>query len=284
MTKRMALADGMLLLTAMIWGLAFVVVKNTVETIPPAQMVTMRHAIAAALTALLFGKQLRGLTRWDVARGALIGTVLGLAYCIQTDALRYTTAGKNAFLTTLYVLLVPVLGALFLGMRLHRRTLGSAALMFLGIALLSLGDVTGGLNRGDVLTLLCSVFYAIHILLIERYQKRTDVRALVVLQFAFCALVSFFWQMLFEGRPVPLTQGSLGGLLYLAVISSTLGISLQNIGQSMTRSDHAVVLLSLESVFGALGGFVLLGEQVTPVMGVGFGMIFGSLLLNELCP
>ena len=107
MTKREILADSLLLLTALIWGCAFAVVKNALDSFPPGAIIAMRYLIAAAITGILFRRHLKELTRGDVARGALVGLLLFGAYIVQTTGLQYTTAGKNAFLTTVYVLLVP---------------------------------------------------------------------------------------------------------------------------------------------------------------------------------
>lgn len=283
MTRKMWLADGLLLLAAMIWGVAFAVVKNTLDSIPPALLVALRYLIAAGLTGMLFRRHLAGLTREDLRRGAMTGGMLSLAYLTQTAGLQYTTAGKNAFLTTLYVLLVPVGAFLVFGAPLRRHTLLSAALTLAGIGLISLGGAEGRLNRGDALTLLASVFFAAHILCIERFQKKTDALALVVLQYLFCALFALLWHLCFErGRQLTLNGSALMGLLYLAVFSTTIGMTLQNIGQSVARSDHAVILLSMESVFGALSGVLLLGERVTLPMGLGFAVIFTALVLCEM--
>ena len=122
MTKREILADGLLLLTALIWGCAFSVVKNALDSFPPGAIIAMRYLIAAAITGALFHKRLRGLTRGDVARGALVGLALFGAYIVQTIGLQYTTAGKNAFLTTIYVLLVPFGCALLFHQKLQRAT------------------------------------------------------------------------------------------------------------------------------------------------------------------
>ena len=283
MTRKMWLADGLLLLAAMIWGVAFAVVKNTLDSIPPALLVALRYLIAAGLTGMLFRRHLAGLTQGDLRRGAMTGGMLSLAYLTQTAGLQYTTAGKNAFLTTLYVLLVPVGAFLVFGAPLRRHTLLSAALTLAGIGLISLGGAEGRLNRGDALTLLASVFFAAHILCIERFQKKTDALALVVLQYLFCALFALLWHLCFErGRQLTLNGGALMGLLYLSVFSTTIGMTLQNIGQSVARSDHAVILLSMESVFGALSGVLLLGERVTLPMGLGFAVIFTALVLCEM--
>lgn len=285
MTQKEVLADGLLLLTALIWGSAFAVVKNTLDSFAPGAIIAMRYVIGAAITAVLFRKHLKGIKKADVIRGALVGLLLCCAYLIQTIGLQYTTAGKNAFLTTIYVLLVPFGCRLLFGQKLQRSTLLAACMMLLGIGLLSLDGEGGGLNIGDILTLVCGVFYAAHIIAVERYQRKTDTYALIVLQFAFCALFAGIYSVVFErGMPMEFTLGSVGGLLYIAIFSTTIAMSLQNIGQSMAPASHAVILLSLESVFGVLFSCLLLGEKVTLQMGVGFAIIFAALLVSELAP
>lgn len=285
MTKREILADSLLLLTALIWGCAFAVVKNALDSFPPGAIIAMRYLIAAAITDILFRRHLKELTRGDVARGALVGLLLFGAYIVQTTGLQYTTAGKNAFLTTVYVLLVPFGCALLFHQKLQKSNLIAAVMMLVGIGLLSLDGQGGGLNPGDILTLICGFLFAGHIIAVEQCQKKTNTYALIVLQFAFCALYAGLYNRIFErGMPLAFTPGSIGGLLYIAVFSTTIGMSLQNIGQSMAPASHAVILLSLESVFGVLFSCLLLGEKVTLQMGVGFAIIFAALLVSELAP
>ena len=285
MTKREILADSLLLLTALIWGCAFAVVKNALDSFPPGAIIAMRYLIAAAITGILFRRHLKELTRGDVARGALVGLLLFGAYIVQTTGLQYTTAGKNAFLTTVYVLLVPFGCALLFHQKLQKSNLIAAVMMLVGIGLLSLDGQGGGLNPGDILTLICGFLFAGHIIAVEQCQKKTNTYALIVLQFAFCALYAGLYNRIFErGMPLAFTPGSIGGLLYIAVFSTTIGMSLQNIGQSMAPASHAVILLSLESVFGVLFSGLLLGEKVTLQMGVGFAIIFAALLVSELAP
>ena len=138
MTKREILADSLLLLTALIWGCAFAVVKNALDSFPPGAIIAMRYLIAAAITGILFRRHLKELTRGDVARGALVGLLLFSAYIVQTTGLQYTTAGKNAFLTTVYVLLVPFGCALLFHQKLQKSNLIAAVMMLVGIGLLSL--------------------------------------------------------------------------------------------------------------------------------------------------
>jgi len=283
MTRREILADAILTLTAFIWGTGFVVMKNTVDSVPPAAIIAIRYTIAAVLTALMFRRYLRGLTREDVKRGALVGLLLSSAYIVQTIGLSMTTAGKNAFLTTVYVLLVPFGCYVVFRDKLNKWNFIAAAMMLAGVGCLSLDGESGGLNPGDFLTLVSGALFAAHIMAVERCQRKTNTYALIVLQFAFSAVFALCYSLLFErSMPMEIEMSTVGGLLYLAVFSTTIAMSLQNIGQSMAPSSHAAILLSLESVFGALASWLLLGERLTGMMIVGFAMIFGALVVNSL--
>ena len=283
MTRRELLADGILVLTAMIWGTGFVVMKNTVDVLPPGAIIMIRYTIASALTAFLFRKHLRGLKREDVLRGALVGAVLAAAYIVQTIGLKYTTAGKNAFLTTIYVLLVPFGCFFVLRQKLRARNFIAAALMLAGIGCLSLDGESGGLNIGDLVTMASGIFYAAHIMAIDHCQKKTNIYALIVLQFISAALTAGAYHLLFErGATLTVNMGVVSGMLYLSVMSTTVAMSLQNIGQSMAPASHASILLSLESVFGTLASCLFLHETVTPMMLAGFAVIFAALVVNEL--
>ena len=283
MTRKEWIADGILTLTALIWGTGFVVMKNTLSSVPPAAIIAIRYGIATLLAAVLFRRHLKDIARADVARGALVGLLLALAYIVQTIGLDYTTAGKNAFLTTVYVLLVPFASWLIFRQKLSRSNFIAAGLMLAGIGCLSLDGESGGLNIGDLLTLLCGVFYAAHIMAVERCQRKTNTYALIVLQFAFAAAFAAVYHLLFErGLPMSLHMDTVGSLLYLSVFSTTVAMSLQNIGQSMAPASHASILLSLESVFGALASCIFLGEAVTPRMLLGFAVIFAALVVHSL--
>ena len=231
----------------------------------------------------MFRKHLANLTRADVGRGAVVGAILAGAYIVQTIGLSMTTAGKNAFLTTVYVLLVPF-GCFFIFReKLRKANFIAAALMLAGIGCLSLDGESGGLNLGDLWTLCAGVLFAAHIMAVERCQKKTNMYALIVLQFAFSAVFSLAYWLAFErGMPISLNLGTVGGLLYLAVFSTTGAMSLQNIGQSMAPASHAAILLSLESVFGALASWLVLGEVLSSTMLMGFAIIFCALVVNSL--
>ena len=157
MTKKQWIADGLLLAAAIIWGSAFAVVKNTLDSVPPSMMIALRFGIAALISGVILRKHLRGLTRGQVLMGLLVGVLTGLAYIVQTIGLQDTTAGKNAFLTTIYVLLVPFGSAVLFHEKLSKRQYVAAVLMLLGIGILSLDGESGGLNRGNVMDMAVGV-------------------------------------------------------------------------------------------------------------------------------
>ena len=259
MTKKQWIADGLLLAAAIIWGSAFSVVKNTLDSVPPSMMIALRFGIAALISGVILRKHLRGLTRGQVLMGLLVGVLTGLAYIVQTIGLQDTTAGKNAFLTTIYVLLVPFGSAVLFHEKLGARRYVAA-----------------------VLTLVCGVLYAAQIISVGRCNERMDTYALIVLEFAFAALTGLCWSLATEqGMPIQWNMQSIGGILYVAVFSTMLASSCQNIAQKLAPTSHAALLMSLESVFGALSGVIFLGEKLTIRMGLGFLVIFAAVVLSE---
>lgn len=281
MTKKSIAADGLLLLTAIIWGSAFVVVKNALDSFAPALLVGIRFLLAFFLALFAFRRHLHRITARDVFHGAVTGSLLGLAYIVQTIGLTYTTAGKNAFLTATYVLLVPFGERIVFGERLKIRHYFCAGLMLTGIGLLSLSKESGGINFGDFLSFICGIFFAAHMMVIPRFQKQTNMYLLIILQFLFCSALAFLWHAFFEPHTAfVLTGKGVWELVYLVVFSTTLGMSLQNIGESMTRASHAAMILSLESVFGVVFSAIFLREKITPWMLAGFTLILAAIMIS----
>ena len=277
-----ALAACGLLLTALIWGFAFVVVKNSLDLIPPIYMLAFRFTIASAALALILFRRLRRITRRDLQSGAILGVFLFVAYALQTIGCQYTTAGKNAFLTTIYVILVPFLHWRINHRRPDRYVIGGALLAMVGIGLLSLQG-EGGIALGDLLTLLCGIFFAVHIVYIDRYTLAQDPAILTVLQLATAAVLSFLLAPLIDG-PFPaqaLHPEAVTGMLYLGLLSTMLGFLLQNVGQKYTTPSTASLLLSFESVFGVLFSTLFLHEAMTARMLLGCLLMFIAVLLVE---
>ncbi|MDR2514381.1 MAG: DMT family transporter [Christensenellaceae bacterium] len=276
------LAAAGLLLAALIWGFAFVIVKNTVDLVPPFYMMALRFTLAGALMALIFMKKMIRLSLADLKAGWVLGLFLFASYALQTVGIKYTTAGKNAFLTTIYVVLAPFLHWLLERVRPGRKVAAAAGLALAGIGLLSLnGDLS--VNLGDGLTIGCGLTFAVHLVLVARYAKRHDPLVMTVLQLGVAALLSWAVAPFAEGGfPVAAFEPeALGGLIYLGVLSTSVAFALQNIGQKYVEPSVAAILLSCESLFGVLSSTLFLRERMTGRMIAGCALLFLAILLVE---
>lgn len=272
-----------LLLAAVIWGFAFVVVKNSLDLIPPIYMLAFRFTIAAAALTLIMFPKLRNLTRRDWTSGAVLGFFLFTAHAVQTIGCQYTTAGKNAFLTTIYVIIVPFLHWIMNRKRPSGYAMTAAMIAVVGIGLLSLQGGDAGVNIGDVLTVLCGFLFAVHIVYIDRYTESQDPIILTVMQMIFAAIFSWILAPICDGGfPAAAFQSEVvTGMLYLGLLSTMVGFLLQNVGQKYTAPSTASLLLSFESVFGVLFSVIFLQEQLTLRMLFGCGLMFFAVLLVE---
>ena len=272
-----------LLLAAVIWGFAFVVVKNSLDLIPPIYMLAFRFTIAAAALTLIMFPKLRNLTRRDWTSGAVLGFFLFTAHAVQTIGCQYTTAGKNAFLTTIYVIIVPFLHWIMNRKRPSGYAMTAAMIAVVGIGLLSLQGGDAGVNIGDVLTVICGFLFAVHIVYIDRYTDSQDTIILTVMQMIFASIFSWILAPICDGGfPAAAFQSEVvTGMLYLGLLSTMVGFLLQNVGQKYTAPSTASLLLSFESVFGVLFSVIFLQEQLTLRMLFGCGLMFFAVVLVE---
>ena len=278
------LASGGLILTAAIWGFAFVVVKDSVDTIPPVYMVSIRYTIAAVLLGFVLIPQFKKLNRYYWIHGAVTGLMLALGYITQTIGCKYTTAGKNAFLTTIYVILIPLISWPLNKKRPHFVVFLSAVMALVGIGLLALRNEGGvlGFNVGDILTLICGLFYALHIIFTAKFSQDKNPVILTWIQFIVAAVFSWSVSPLIDGSfSVALLKSSrvIFSMLYLGIFSSLVAFLLQNICLKYMESSLASLFLSLESVFGVIFSTIFLRERMTLVMIIGCVLIFAAITI-----
>ena len=184
-----AKADLALIFVTIIWGSTFAIVKKALAQVSPILFITLRLWIATALTVALMPGALRNMSLETFRRGSILASLLLGGFIFQTVGLRVTTASKSAFITSLSVLLVPILGFVLFGHRPRRQTIAGVALATVGLGLLTLETLELKFGRGDTLTFLCAVVFALHILFIGRYSPISDFRQLVILQMAVSAVV-----------------------------------------------------------------------------------------------
>lgn len=280
------LASCGLVLTAALWGFAFVVVKDSVDAVPPVYMVAIRYTIAAFVLGLVLIPQMKKLNKDYWIHGLITGLMLAMGYITQTIGCKFTTAGKNAFLTTIYVILIP----LFLW-PLNKKRPGihvfvSAVMAMAGIGMLALRNEAGNyaLNVGDGLTLVCGVFYALHIIFTSKYSQDKNPVILTWIQFVVSAVFSWIVSPLCDGAlPVQVFSSAkvIGSMIYLGIFSSLIAFLLQNICLKYMESSLASLFLSLESVFGVVFSAIFLKEKMTLIMIIGCVLIFSAITIAD---
>ncbi len=279
--RRNLWASLALLLTAAIWGSGFVSQKLAAEELGSWFIVASRFTIAGIITALMTRKKWYMIDKGYLIGGLWIGGTVAIGTWLQVAAMTLgTSPGKSAFLTAAYCVMVPFLAWLVMKERPQKNHLAAAVLCLVGIGLISLNG-SGGLTAGDGLTLLCSVMFGINLICISKYSRGRDPMLLTMLQIVICA--AFGWiGLLFEGLPEIVSIGAAGNILYLAVFSTAIALSLQTFGLKYTNPTVATIVLSLESVFGVLFSVLLYGEKVTARIGLGFTVVFAAILLSQM--
>jgi drug/metabolite transporter (DMT)-like permease len=275
------LARPLIVLATIIWGSTFFILKDTLDDVSVYFMLAFRFTLAAGILAVVFWKKWKLLDRGYLLAGAVMGTLLFLAYAVQNFGLKGTTPGKNAFFTAVYCVIVPFLHWIVDRTRPDRFHVLAAVLCLAGIGFVS-WDGGFALTLGDGLTLIGGLMYACHIVAVAHFAKGRDIFLLTVLQFAGVALWSWICAVCSGGLPV----GGLPGrawlvLLYLAVAATTLALLFQNVGQKYTEPSAAAVLLALEAPFGVLFSVLFAQERPTAPMVFGFVLIFVSILCSE---
>ena len=276
------LAKPMLFSAAIIWGTSFFIMKNALDSLPVFALLAIRFTAGAILLSIVCLKKWKDFTLDYLWRGAVVGGFLFLAYTVQTFGLSFTTPSKNAFLTAVYCVLVPFFTWAVVRRRPDKFNIIAALLCVAGVGLVSLnGELS--VNIGDLLTLLCAVFYASHIVAVEKLSPGKDIYLITIFQFAFAALYSWGFSLTTEVFPAQALRDPAVflPLAYLCVMATTVALLFQNVGQIWSDPASASVILSLESVFGVLFSVICYGDEVSVKMLCGFVLIFVAVVCSE---
>ena len=275
-----------ILIATFIWGSSFVVTKDATAFVPPAQVLAFRFAAAIPIVAIVFRSHLRTCLQPDYIRcGLTIGLVTFLAFFLQVSGLTFSTPGKNAFLTSLYCIIVPFLVWVASGKRPGANVFVAAVLCIVGVGFVNL-DGGIGLQPGDGITLAGAFFYALQFLLLSRLSQGRDVFALTIWYFvgaAACSLVV----LAVSGDAVPpnlVPPRTWACLVYLAVVVTAIALVLQNISMAHLPAATGSVLSSLETVFAVLLSVAAGAEVLTPRIALGFAIMFAGIMCSEALP
>lgn len=290
-------SDILLLITAAIWGFAFVAQRSGMNFVGPFTFNGIRFMLGSvSLVPLIVilkrknGKKVSTQAAPQVSSAPqpkqlltssmILGVVLFTAASLQQIGLKYTEAGKAGFITGLYVVLVPIFG-----IALHHKTgiptwIG-AVLALVGLYFLSVYQGIGRINRGDVLVAIGAIFWAVHVLLIDYFSKRVDPIQLSAGQFAWCALGSLIVAVLTEPIAIASMWHAAVPILYGGLGSVGIAYTLQVVAQKDAPPAHSAILLSLEGLFAVIGGILLLSEKMTLVTFIGCAFIFAGMMATQ---
>ena len=275
----------MLLITAIIWGFAFVAQSVGIDTMGPFTFNGIRCVIGGlvlipVILILNKGRLKEILTREALIGGICCGVCLFIASMFQQWGIMNSTVGKSSFITALYVIIVPLLG-LFIGKKVSMKVWISVAISLVGLYLLCMSGSLS-LGTGDVYLLICAVCFSIHILVIDYFSPKADGVVISCIQFFTAGIISLIvmcfteqptWEMIYSGRYA---------ILYAGLLSCGVAYTLQVVFQKDVEPTAASLILCLESVFGALGGWLILGEVLSAREITGCVLMFAAIVMAQL--
>ena len=286
----------LLLITAIVWGFGFVAQSSGSETIGAFTFTCIRSLLGAAVLVpfiLIREKSRKKQTQEQkpslkrlVFASVCCGTVLAIAQNLQQIGIHYTTVGKAGFITAMYIVLVPILGV-FLKKRIGLFVWIGVLFAVAGLYLLNMTGAGEGLaafsiGTGEIAVLLCALFFAIQIILVDHFLPTVDEVKLAALQFLTCGVVSGSAMFVVEHPSLTQILQAWLPILYAGVCSTGIGYTLQIIGQKGLPPTVSSLVMSMESVFAVVGGFLLLHERLTVVELIGCGLMMIAIVLAQL--
>ncbi|MFC5452899.1 DMT family transporter [Paenibacillus aestuarii] len=285
-------ASLLLLIAACIWGFAFVAQREGMSHTGPFTFNAVRFALGA-LSLLpviyLMGRKSASSAQFQAPKastksaaiaGLCAGLILFCGASLQQIGLVYTTAGKAAFVTGLYIVIVPFLG-LFLRQRLQINSWVGAILAVIGLYFLCVTD-DWSLAKGDLYELIGAMFWSVHILLIDKLSRKTDVLKLSLFQIITCSILSFIAACFTETIDFTGLSKALIPLLFGGIVSVGIAYTLQVVGQKNANPTQAAIVLSMETVFAAIGGYLILGEQLGTRGFIGCALMLIGMIIPQL--
>jgi drug/metabolite transporter (DMT)-like permease len=273
---QLRLAPWALLAVAAAWGAAFVVMKPAIERQSVNSFLATRFVVAVLVMILIRPSVLREIKREMILKGSLAGFFLGTGYIFQTLGLARTGAAITGFVTGLYVVLTPLIAAVFLKEKIKAFTWFCVVLATIGLALLSLRGWSVGI--GEALVFVSAIAFAAHIVTLSKWSLGFDAYALTIVQLSICALLTGVISI-GQGYEKPTDSGVWGVVIFTAVIATAVAFIVQTWSQAHMSSTKVAVILTMEVVFAALFAVAFGGESLTLQVSIGGAMVLLAMYL-----
>lgn len=287
MTKLQIRSSLLLLLTAIIWGSAFTAQSVGMDYVGPFTFNGVRSIIGGVALIPVIGflnrgkkKEIKSDNKTLIIGGICCGVALAIASSLQQIGIMYTTVGKSGFITTFYIVLVPILG-LFFHKKCGLNVWIGVMLALAGLYFLCITE-TLTIGKGDIYVFLCALVFAVHILIVDYFTYIVEGVKLACLQFLVCGLVCGVLMFAFENPQLSQLLAAWKPLLYAGVLSCGVGYTLQIIGQKGLSPTVASLIMSLESVASVITGFIVLGQALTFREMIGCVLMFAAIILAQI--
>jgi drug/metabolite transporter (DMT)-like permease len=271
----------MLVLTTFFWGGSFLFTKIGVREIPPPFFVLLRFLLATILLGLVCLPRLRRLDLTTLKRGIIVGTALGITNLTFVFGIQGTSISRAGVINNLFVLFIPLISRVIWRDRVGMTNVLGIGLASLGIALLATGGGEG-FNRGDLISTLCALFIAIHILSVSKVLKDEDVYLVSLVQFGVVSLWAAGAAALLPSPAFSLSLQGVGSIVYCAIFPTVVCFTLQNSYQRYVTPTQAGLIYTLDPVWSLMAGFLVLGERLGPREWLGCGLIFSAVAIPLL--
>ena len=279
--KKALLADFALLLAAICWGGGFIAGDVAVQHFSTFYILTIRFLSAALVTFLFFGRIIKRCGKTEIKYGLTLGIFFAFSMPLQINGLKYTTPSKQAFLVAGYAAMVPFFSWFILKKRPKISAFFAGILVLIGIGLITLNDSLT-IHLGDSLSLGFAVAYAIFVVLTGIFAGKCNPIGMSFFSYLGTGVFSLFVALLFEDVPASFPKPGLMALAYLAIVSTAIAFTLQNVAQKYTSDAHAAIFLSMESLFAFIFGVFLYGDPFTPRLLIGGLIVFSAVIISEL--
>ncbi len=272
-----------LIVVTFLWGAGYPAIEFANRSITPIYQIGFRFLIAALLMSVLFIKKLKFIDKKIVKTSGILSVPLFIIYFLSVVGVKYTTASRASFYCCLAIIIVPFISWILLKIKINKKYWLCIAICIVGILLVSFnGKGDFGLNFGDILCIICSVAFALHIVLTEKFLSNNDATLVTIMQMYFVAFIGFIIAPFFESFPQNIQPVSFYSLIFMGVFCTAFAFWVQTHCLKFISSTKVAMIFTLEPVFGASISWIVLGQALSNKGILGGLLIILGLILSEI--